>query len=82
MDVIEKLRIMLPHWIEHNRSHQEEFAEWAEQLAEKDAGLADQLSRAVSSLKEAQEALGKALALTGGPLSGGNGHGHQHHHHH
>ncbi|HHD63552.1 MAG TPA: hypothetical protein ENK96_04145 [Desulfobulbaceae bacterium] len=81
MDIIEKLRIMLPHWIEHNRSHQEEFAEWAKQLEEMDAGLADQLSKAVSSLKEVQGALEKALALTGGPLSEEHGHGHQHLHH-
>jgi hypothetical protein len=80
MDVLEKLRIMLPHWIEHNRSHQQEFASWVEQLAKTDGALAYQLSKAVSSLEHTQEALQQAMELTGGTLSGESGHGHQDHH--
>ena len=29
---IETLRILLAHWIEHNKSHEEGFREWAEKL--------------------------------------------------
>lgn len=88
MDVIEKLRVMLPHWIEHNRSHGEEFAGWAEQLTLTDVELAGQLNSAVHALEDAQQALEKALEMTGGPLEEegghdhGHGHGHHHHHHH
>jgi ERCC4-type nuclease len=86
MEVIEKLRVMLPHWIEHNRGHGEEFARWAEEIAGTDAELAEKLRRAVHSLEHAQEALEQALAQVGGPAeSKGTGHGHRHdhgHHHH
>ncbi len=83
MDIIEKLRVMLPHWIEHNRGHAGEFAQWADQLDETEGELADKLHRAVHSLEEAQHALEEALALTGGPLTdehGGDHHAHHHHH--
>ena len=82
MEVIEKLRIMLPHWIEHNRGHGEEFARWAEEIAGTDARLAETLNRAVNSLDHAQAALEQALAQAGGPAEPKEeaGHGHQHHH--
>ncbi len=86
MNVIEKLRVILPHWIEHNRGHAEEFAQWADQLGATEGELAGQLHRAVHSLEKAQCALEEALALTGGARSeketGGSDHEHHHHHHH
>ena len=86
MNIIEKLRVMLPHWIEHNRGHAGEFARWADQLDETEGELAGRLHRAVHSLEEAQRALEEALVLVGGPGSeqgnGGGDHGHHHHHHH
>ena len=89
MDVIEKLRIMLPHWIDHNRSHGEEFAGWAAQMVETNGDIAGQLNRAVSALEDAQQALERALEMAGGPCAeqeGGHSHGHHghhgHHHHH
>jgi len=87
MNVIEKLRVMLPHWIEHNHGHAQEFARWADQLGETEGELAGQLRQAVKSLEEAQHALEEALALTGGAPSEeeackGSDHGHHHHHHH
>lgn len=30
MNDIEKLRVLLPHWIEHNAEHADEFLTWAE----------------------------------------------------
>ncbi len=84
MNVIEKLRVMLPHWIEHNRGHAEEFAQWAEQISSTEAELAGQLHRAVQSLEEAQCALEEALVSAGGALStekGSGGCSQEHHHH-
>ncbi len=80
MTDLEKLRVMLPHWIEHNRGHGEEFAQWAERLAPDDAEIAALLQNAVRSLQEAQTALEAALAKAGGPLPGPH-HGHHDHHH-
>lgn len=34
MDELEKLRVLLPHWIEHNQEHAVEFREWAGQAGE------------------------------------------------
>jgi len=82
MEIVEKLRVMLPHWIDHNRGHGEEFAKWADEIAATDAELAEQLRRAVHSLEHAQEALEKALELAGGPASDTPSHHHHHHHHH
>ncbi len=86
MNVIEKLKVMLPHWIEHNRGHAEEFAQWAEQLDATEDELAGQLHRAVHSLEEAQRALEEALVSAGGALSSekednGGSAQEQHHHH-
>ncbi len=84
MNVIEKLRVMLPHWIEHNRGHAEEFSQWADQLGPTEGELSGQLHRAVHSLEEAQCALEEALALAGGARSEkeADGTDHEHHHHH
>jgi hypothetical protein len=88
MDVIEKLQVMLPHWIEHNKSHGQEFSDWAGQIGEGNAKLAEQLTKAVQALENAQQALEEALTLAGGAAKQGDdekpehGHGHHHHHHH
>lgn len=74
---LEKLRILLPHWIEHSHSHQHEFKKWAE--IARDEGredVAELIARAVSALSEADKALEQGLASLGGKLEGG------HHHHH
>jgi hypothetical protein len=70
MDEIEKLRVLLPHWIEHNGEHAEEFREYAEQ-----AGPArDALLDAAQLVEDANIRLHEALRQLGGPL--------EHHHHH
>ncbi len=81
MSELEKLRVMLPHWIEHNRGHGDEFAQWAERLAVSDADIARLLQDAVRSLQEAQSSLEEALARAGGPLQDPH-HGHHGHHGH
>ncbi|MFP3982189.1 MAG: hypothetical protein ACLFV2_00660 [Desulfurivibrionaceae bacterium] len=73
----EKLRILLPHWLEHNRSHQKEFQQWLETA--RDQGLiatAASIEKALKSMEETDRALEEALDNLGGPLESG------HHHHH
>lgn len=82
MNDIEKLRIMLPHWIEHNKSHSDEFKKWAEKI--KNAGeteLASLLVKAINGLTEADMALSTALEKLGGPAEGAEGHHHHDHDH-
>ena len=76
MNDLEKLRVLLPHWIEHNSGHGKEFAKWAHLLhSAGDKDIADLLKKAEVSLQEADTALRKALDKSGGAL-----HGHEHHH--
>ena len=82
MNDIEKLRVMLPHWIKHNSAHAEEFSQWADKLASETSEVAALLHKAVSSLQEAQVALEEALAQAGGALEGDDHHGREGHHHH
>jgi len=64
MDESTKLRMLLPHWIEHNGEHAEEFKEYAAQSAD----VGDQLMAAATFLEEANARLGEALEKLGGPL--------------
>ena len=74
----EKLRVLLPHWIEHNEGHGKEFTKWANLLhGAGESDLADLLNRASASLKEADTVLRAALERSGGALQD-----HDHHHHH
>jgi hypothetical protein len=61
---LEKLLILLPHWIEHNSEHSEEFRDWAHGAGsaagflEQAAGLLEQANLSLSSaLKEVKAAL-------------------------
>jgi len=52
----EKLRALLPHWIEHNTEHESEFRRWAELAGPAQADLdaaADQLEAANGALAAA-----------------------------
>lgn len=75
---LEKLRVLLPHWIEHSHSHRKEFAKWVE-TAEKEGEktAAAEIQKAMKSLEDADSALEKALESLGGEAEG-----HHHHHHH
>ena len=80
MDDLDKIRVLLPHWIEHNIGHGKEFASWADVLALRDRDdLASLLNKAEASIQEADSYLREALEKAGGALEG---HGHHHHHHH
>jgi hypothetical protein len=82
-NTIDKLRILLPHWVEHNFQHGEDFRKWAEQ-ARQDGHqeLAALLDQAINSMKTTDGILEKALALIGGPDSNHHHHHHSHHHDH
>ena len=58
---LEKLRVLLPHWIEHNTEHAAEFRQWAERAGKAGADIraaAEALEQANQALKTAQEKLG------------------------
>lgn len=60
----DKLRVLLPHWHEHNAEHAAEFRSWATRAGE--AG--EELSRAAELVDAANRALAAALEKLGGPL--------------
>ena len=65
----DKLRVLLPHWIDHNGEHAKEFRQWAQR-----AGPAEPSILAAAELvEEANAHLEEALETLGGPL--------EHHHH-
>lgn len=72
MNEVEKLHVLLPHWIDHNQDHAQEFKAWAEMV---DVGKGE-LTQAVVLMDEVNEALRAALTELGGPREG-----HNHHHH-
>lgn len=76
---IEKLRILLPHWIGHNDSHIAEFSKWRQvAAAETDNSVVDErLGAAIAAMEKAGEALTEVLKELGGAVEG-----HHHHHHH
>ena len=76
---IEKLQVLLTHWLQHNESHGAEYLKWAE-VARQDghATTAEFIEQAVDLLKKADESLEKALESVGGHSTG---HHHPHHHH-
>lgn len=75
---LEKLRILLPHWIEHSHSHQDEFKKWVEiARAEGQAEAAEEIAKALTLMHQTDHALEHAMKLLGGKVEG-----HHHHHHH
>lgn len=61
----EKVRVLLPHWIEHNAEHAAEFRRWAEKV------------RVAGREEVAEEiALASALETLGGPAKHASHHEH------
>ena len=71
MNEQDKLRVLIPHWIEHNREHAGEFQQWAEGAGE--AG--EDIQEAAEAMLRVNQSLAIALQKLGGPLP----HSHQHH---
>jgi predicted glycosyltransferase len=81
MEQMEKLRVLLPHWIQHNRGHAEEYGKWsalARQAGETE--VADHIESAIAAMNQASELLDKALLVAGGEMPDDDGHHHHHHH--
>lgn len=77
---IDKLRVLLPHWVEHNYHHGEDFWKWAKLAREEGhAEVADLLDQAISSMKVTDGILEKTVNLIGGADTS---HSHHHGHHH
>jgi hypothetical protein len=77
MTDIEKLRALLPHWIEHNQEHGSEFLRWAEKAASAGHGEAAGLIRsAAQAMEGANAALQQALDKLGGPIHTEHSHTH------
>lgn len=78
-NTIKKLRVLLPHWIEHNNNHIAEFRKWENEVrAESGNEVSLLLEKAISDMEEAGKSLSEALEKVGGPLKSSEGH---HHHH-
>lgn len=58
MNEIEKLRVLVPHWIEHNAEHAHEFRIWAERA--KKAGQ-DRLAALIESAAQKMEMANRDL---------------------
>jgi len=57
-----KLKILLDHWIEHNKEHGEEFSQWAEKAKGfGDAKAHDVILEAAQQMSKVNEFLLKAL---------------------
>jgi hypothetical protein len=69
----DKLRTLLPHWIEHNAEHAADFRRWAGMAGEAEADI----EAAATQMEAANDALAAALEKLGGSM--GN---HDHHHQH
>lgn len=79
MNELEKLQVLLPHWIEHNHGHAQECGKWAE-LAGQEGGAAPvevNLRAAIEAMEEVNRHLENALEAAGGAKQEG-----EHHHHH
>jgi hypothetical protein len=57
--------MLIPHWIEHNEEHADEYQRWAEKAAEASVDLL----AAVEALKKVNLTLGVALEKLGGAIS-------------
>ena len=58
----EKLKILLNHWIKHNKEHSKEFREWAEKAKRLgEAEPCDDIMGAAQELDKANEFLVRAL---------------------
>ena len=64
MNELEKLRVLLSHWIEHNEEHAAEFRRWAE----KAGPAAPDVLAAAERMGQVNQALAAALAKLGGAI--------------
>ena len=77
---MEKLAVLLPHWIEHNKNHEDEFNKWLAIISNgNETEVAALLNKAISSLQDIDTVL-SLIADKIGALPGDLAHDHTHHH--
>ena len=83
MDNIDKFRVILKHWIDHNGGHVSEFDKWRD-LMEKEGKnkIVESLDEAKRRMDSISELLGSMLEDLGGAADDDHHHHHHHHHHH
>ena len=64
MNEMEKLRVLIPHWIEHNQEHADEFRRWAENAGD----ASTEILTAAQAMQEVNGLLSAALKKLGGAL--------------
>ncbi len=57
MNELDKLAMLLPHWMEHNNSHADTYGEWAERVSDH-----EELSKILHRLSEETRELNNILA--------------------
>ncbi len=70
MNEHQKLRVLIPHWVEHNQEHAQEFLRFIETAEDAAVDLreaAEHLSLVNQALAAALEKLGGALSLEPNP---------------
>ena len=65
MNELKKLRVLIPHWIEHNNEHAKEYHDWAK----KAGGASPEVLAAEQAMNEVNKALLAVLEKLGGPKS-------------
>jgi hypothetical protein len=72
----EKLRVLIPHWIDHNHEHAKEYLKWAEKVGDVSKNIKD----AANALDKVNWALKQALDELGGSVEHQHPPRHVHHH--
>ena len=75
MNELEKLQVLLPHWIEHNQGHAEECRKWVDQVGQEK--VQSSLNAALEAMDQVSKYLNKALDAAGESAAT-----EEHHHHH
>lgn len=84
-ELLKKLRVLVPHWIEHNVDHAESFHTWADQAwAAGERHTAAHIEEAASRMEAANRDLNALLEHIGAavPDEAREGHDHEHDHVH
>ncbi len=77
MNQLEKLQVLLPHWIEHNQGHREECSKWAREVENEE--VQKNLESALAAMELVTIHLEKALTASGS-VGAADVDGHQHSH--
>ena len=68
MDNLTKIRMLIPHWVEHNQEHGAEFLSWADKIAAEAPDAAAQIRQAAGQMDELNATLNAVAEQLGGPL--------------